>query len=231
MRSAPTPSALPYSAVGVIFDLDGTLVDSLDDIAAAMDHVLDGLELPRRSRAEYERFVGDGARMLVRRALGARVDLEDRALAAFRVRYFARMTVHTRPYPGIEALLSELSARGVPTAVLSNKPHAATVALVRALVPSHRFVAVLGHRDGHERKPSPSSAFEIARAMGRPPRDVYFVGDTAVDLETARAAGMIAVGVLWGMRPRAELERAGAAHLVTEPQDLLALLDAEPARS
>jgi phosphoglycolate phosphatase len=210
--------------MGVIFDLDGTLVDSLDDIAAAMDHVLDTLELPRRTRAEYERFVGDGARLLVRRALGGRVDLEDEALAAFRARYVARMTVHTRPFAGIEALLAELAARGVRTAVLSNKPHAATVQLVRALFPTHAFVAVLGQRDEHERKPSPDGAFEIARAMGEPPRGIHFVGDTPVDMETARAAGMIPVGVLWGMRSRAELERAGAACLLTTPAELLALL-------
>lgn len=208
----------------VIFDLDGTLVDSLTDIGAAMDQVLDELGLPRRARDEYARFVGDGARLLVRRALGARIDLEDEALAAFRARYLAQMTAHTRPYPGIEELLQELGARAIPTAVLSNKPHAATVELVRALLPSHRFALVRGLCDEQARKPSPDGALEIARELGTPSREVLFVGDTPVDVQTARAAGMVAIGVLWGMRPRQELERAGAAHLLASPDELLALL-------
>lgn len=207
-----------------IFDLDGTLVDSLRDIADAMDHVLDELGLPRRSHAEYERFVGDGARMLVRRALPDRADLEDTALASFRARYFARLIVHTRPYDGVEALLGALADRAIPTAVLSNKPHAATQAIVRQLFPAHPFVEVLGHRDDHPRKPDPASAFELARALGLSPSSILFVGDTPVDVETARAAGMIPVGVLWGMRARAELEGAGAAHLIAEPMELLELL-------
>lgn len=211
---------------GVIFDLDGTLIDSLDDIADAMDHVLDGLGLPRRTRDEYERFIGEGARLLVRRSVGGRADLEDEAFAAFRARYSSRLLVSTRPYPGVEELLASLAARGAPTAVLSNKPHDATVKIVRALFPDHPFVLVLGHREDTPRKPDPTSAFEIARAMGLAPRDVLFVGDTAVDLATARAAGMIPIGVLWGMRSREELEAAGAAHLIAEPGELARLLDA-----
>src|SRR5690606_1047222 len=132
---------------GVIFDLDGTLADSLRDIAAALDHVLVELALPRLSDAQVERMVGDGARMLIRRALGARVDLEERALAAFQARYRGALAVHTRAYEGIDALLDALEERGVPTGVLSNKPHAATVELVRALFPRHPFTLVLGTRD------------------------------------------------------------------------------------
>jgi phosphoglycolate phosphatase len=209
---------------GVIFDLDGTLVDSLRDIADAMDHVLGELGLPRHTHEQYARFVGEGARILVRRALGERLDLEEEALAALRARYSSRSLVHTRPYPGIEALLDELAHRSVPTAVLSNKPHAATVQVVGTLFPRHPFALVLGDRAGHPRKPSPESAFEIARAFGLAPGEVLFVGDTAIDVGTARAAGMIAVGVEWGMRPRAELERAGAARVITAPGELLTLL-------
>lgn len=210
----------------MIFDLDGTLIDSLDDIADAMDHVLDGLGLPRRTRDEYERFIGEGARLLVRRSVGGRADLEDEAFAAFRARYSSRLLVSTRPYPGVEELLASLAARGAPTAVLSNKPHDATVKIVRALFPDHPFVLVLGHREDTPRKPDPTSAFEIARAMGLAPRDVLFVGDTAVDVATARAAGMVPIGVLWGMRSREELEAAGATHLIAEPGELARLLDA-----
>lgn len=206
---------------GVIFDLDGTLVDSLRDISEAMDHVLDGLGLERRSPTEYERFVGDGARLLVRRSLGARVDLEDEALAAFRARYLARLLVHTRPYPGVEELLASLAGHAIPTAVLSNKPHDATVKIVRALFADHPFTAVLGQRDEAPRKPDPTSAFEIARAMRLPTSEIVLLGDTPVDVATARAAGMIPIGALWGMRSRDELEAAGAAHLIETPAELL----------
>ncbi len=208
----------------VIFDLDGTLVDSLRDIAEAMDDVLVELELPRRTLREYESFIGDGARMLVRRALGPRSDLEERALAAFRAQYFARLTLHTRPYDGIETLLEELAAREVPSAVLSNKPHPATVAIVEELFGAHPFAAVLGQRSDIPQKPDPSGALELARILGREPGHILFVGDTSIDIRTAHAAGMIAVGVAWGMRSRGELRDAGAAHIVDVPADLLALL-------
>lgn len=209
---------------GVVFDLDGTLVDSLRDIADAVDHVLDHLGLPRWSHAEYERMVGEGARILIRRALGDRVDLEDRALAAFHARYLANAAVHTRPYDGVEALLADLAARGVPMAVLSNKPHDATTALVRELFAEGTFARVRGALEPHPNKPDPSAALELARAMELAPEAILFVGDTAIDVETAARAGMTSVGALWGMRPREELERAGARHLIASPRELLALL-------
>jgi phosphoglycolate phosphatase len=208
---------------GVIFDLDGTLVDSLRDISEALDHVLSERGLPRHSHAEYERMVGDGARILVRRALADRAELEDEVLAAFKARYLAHVAVHTRPYDGIEALLDTLTERGVPMAVLSNKPHPATETLVRALFP-HPFVAVRGTREEHLKKPDPTAALEIARAMELAPDTILFLGDTAVSTSTAARAGMVSVGALWGMRSREELERAGARHLIAAPGELLALL-------
>ena len=209
---------------GVIFDLDGTLADSLKDIAAALNHVLGELALPRFADAEIERMVGDGARMLVRRALGPRVELEERALAAFQARYLEALSVHTRAYDGIDSLLDALEARGVPTGVLSNKPHAATVELVRGLFPRHPFTRVLGTREERTKKPDPSGALEIASAMGLSAGEIFFVGDTPVDVETAARAGMISVGALWGMRSREELEAAGAQHLIAVPDELLPLL-------
>lgn len=212
---------------GVIFDLDGTLVDSLDDIADALNHVLRELGREERDRATIERFVGDGARMLVRRALGdAREAVEDDALARFRDRYMAHLTERTRVYAGVPELLAALSRRGTPTAVLSNKPHDATVEVVRALLGDHPFAAVLGVRPGAERKPDPSGALELADALGLAPEDVLFVGDTPVDVRTAELAGMTPIAVLWGMRSREELEAAGAELFLSEPDELLALLDA-----
>src|SRR5690606_5832472 len=131
---------------------------------------------------------------------------------------------HTRAYDGIDGLLDALEARGVPTAVLSNKPQAATVELVGALFPRHPFTAVLGARDERTKKPDPSGALQIASTMGLAPAAILFVGDMPVDVETAARAGMTSVGALWGMRTREELEEAGAQHLIEAPADLLPLL-------
>ncbi len=209
---------------GVIFDLDGTLADTLRDIAAAMEHVLRERGLPGHDEAAYARFVGEGARMLVQRALGDRIDREDEVLEAFRARYFAHLLGRTRPFPGVEALLAELARRGVPTAVLSNKPHEATEEVVRALFPDHPFLRIVGDRPDYPRKPDPTSALEIAEALHLAPASILFVGDTQTDVGTALAAGMIPIGVRWGMRPAEELKEAGATHLIGEPDELLALL-------
>jgi phosphoglycolate phosphatase len=208
----------------VIFDLDGTLVDSLDDIAASTNHVLRELGRPPRSTEEIARFVGDGARLLIRRAVGDAVDLEEEALRRFSARYLAHSLDRTRPYPGIEALLRELARREVPTAVLSNKPHAATLAVVEALFGEHRFVGVLGQRDGVAKKPDPAGALELCEELGREAADTFFVGDTSVDIETATRAGMIPIGVAWGYRSPAELGAAGARRVLRAPDDLLELL-------
>lgn len=208
----------------VIFDLDGTLVDSLDDIAASTNHVLRELGRPTRSREEIARFVGDGARLLIARALGDAPELEEDALRHFFERYLAHSLDRTRLYPGIDALLRELARREVPTAVLSNKPHQATVAVVEALFPEHLFVRVLGQRDAVPKKPDPAGALELRDAMGVDAADTFFVGDTAVDVETGIRAGMIPIGVAWGYRTPAQLEAAGARRVLRAPSELLDLL-------
>ena len=211
----------------MIFDLDGTLVDSLRDLSDAVNHVLGELRLPPHDLDAYRRFIGDGASMLVRRALGEHAqELHAEALDRFRARYFGRPVVHTAPYPGVEALLASLWERAVPTAVLSNKPHAATVAVVDALFPGHRFVRVLGEREGVPRKPDPSAALELARAFGVPPREVALVGDTQNDVATARAAGMLAIGARWGFRPE-EVESADV--VASDAGELRAWLEREAA--
>lgn len=209
---------------GVIFDLDGTLADSLRDIAEAVNYVLAARGLPGWSQSEIERMVGEGARVLIRRALGPRGEIEDEVLAAFHARYRTHAAVHTRPYDGVDALLHALAARRTPMAVLSNKPQPATGDVVRALFPRAPFVEVRGAQDGRAIKPDPSSALELARRMELAPQSIFFVGDTPIDVETAARAGMISVGVLWGMRSRRELEEAGARHLIAAPDELLGLL-------
>ena len=208
----------------VIFDLDGTLVDSLDDIAASTRHVLDALGRPSRSREEIARFVGDGARLLIRRALGDAPELEEDALRRFFEHYLAHSLDRTRPYLGIDALLGELARREVAMAVLSNKPHAATLSVVAALFPDTPFAGVIGQRDGVEKKPDPAGALELCGALRADAADVFFVGDTAVDIETARRAGMTPIGVAWGYRSAAELEAAGAGRVLRAPSELLDLL-------
>jgi len=207
----------------ILFDLDGTLVDSLDDIAASLNHVLARLSLPRHGREDVERFVGDGARMLVRRAIPeSEAHHEDAILERFRAHYSEHLTDHTRAFEGVHELLAALVERGVPSAVLSNKPHAMTVQIVDELFPDHPFVSVLGNRDSVPRKPDPRAALEIAEGLAGP---IGFVGDTPVDMETGIAAGMTPIGVAWGMRSAELLRGAGAELILERPRDLLALLE------
>jgi phosphoglycolate phosphatase len=208
----------------VIFDLDGTLVNSLGDLAASMNAVLASLGFPQHPVAPYRRFVGDGIGMLVRRALPPdRVDddLVDRCVGLMRAEYARRQTDSTLPYPGIPELLVGLAGQGRLSAVLSNKPDGPTRQLVGALLAPHRFDAVRGARPDTPLKPDPTAALEIAAELEVEPRRTAFVGDTNIDMTTARNAGMTAVGVTWGFRDADELRAAGAHHIIDRPADLL----------
>ena len=210
---------------GVLFDLDGTLLDTLQDLADSTNRCLARLGLPGHPAQSYRYFVGDGLSNLARRVLP--VERRDPATVEaleelFNQDYTGHWADRTRPYEGIAGLLDALSARGRPMAVLSNKPHAFTVEMVRHFLGSWRFAAVFGARDSHPRKPDPAAALEISTEMGLAPAQVLYAGDTRTDMETARNAGMFAVGVLWGFRPRAELEESGAQALVSRPAELLA---------
>ncbi len=211
----------------VIFDLDGTLLDSLGDIAEAMNVVLDRHGLPTHPVDRYRFFVGDGIDHLVRRALPAGVDgaALERIAADMRAEYARRATRTTRPYPGIPELLDALVARGIPMGILTNKPHEPAVAMVRELLGRWPFPVIQGATDGLPKKPDPAGALRVAGALGVPPGRCLYVGDTGTDMRTARAAGMVPVGVLWGFRPREELEAAGARHLIDRPGELLRLVD------
>jgi phosphoglycolate phosphatase len=207
----------------MIFDLDGTLADTLHDIGAAMNHALAASGLPAHPIEAYRRFVGEGVERLAERAMPPdRAADRPRVLAAYRARYAEHLLDTSAPYPGVPELLDALSARGVPMAILSNKPDPATQQIVAALFARWRFAAVSGDRAGRPRKPDPTAALELAAALGRAPADCALVGDTAIDLQTARAAGMRAIGVLWGLTGRAGL--AGADDLVARPDELLRFL-------
>lgn len=206
----------------LIFDLDGTLVDTLDDIADALNRVLRARGFPVLPRAAVRAMIGEGAANLVRAALPPTArDLGAAVLDEFRRDYFANLLVRSVPYPGVAALLGELARRGIPMCVLSNKPHAPTRALMAALFAEIRFVEVAGQRPARPIKPDPAVALELAEVMGAAPARCGFVGDSGVDMRTARGAGMLGIGVTWGFRESAELLEHGAAVLIDAPGQLL----------
>lgn len=207
----------------VIFDLDGTLVDSLEDIAAALDLALDDHGIARPSRAAVRTWIGGGARNLVVHAAGE--ERADAVLARFRVHYAAAPVVHTRLYAGLEPVLDAFVARGVKLAVLSNKPDALTKQIAEVLLVSRwPFSPVLGHRPQVALKPAPDAALEVAATLELAPDACAFVGDSAIDIHTAQAARMLPVAVSWGFRPRAELAAARPALIADVPGELARLI-------
>jgi len=212
-------------ARGVVFDLDGTLVDTLEDIAGALNAVLGAEGLPLHGPAACQAMVGWGMGRLVAAALpeGLREPARVAALTtAMMAAYGRRPLDRSRPYPGIPELLGELRRRGLPSAVLSNKPDGLTRRIVEGLFQDHPFLDLHGERAGVPRKPDPGAALGLCAGMGLEPREVLLLGDSGVDLETARRAGMPCAGALWGFRGREEL--AGADALVAHPSEVLALL-------
>jgi phosphoglycolate phosphatase len=211
---------------GLIFDLDGTLVDSLPGIAASLNRVLAAAGLAEHPPTAVRGFIGDGARTLVRRALPVGHDDSrvDELEAAFKQDYAHTWPHGTALFPGIRGLVAAAAAAEQPLAVLSNKPHPFTVAMVDALFPAGAFACVLGHRSGRALKPDPEGALEIAARLGLPTSDCLVIGDSTMDIETARRAGMRAVGVTWGYHDRAALAAAGADPLVESVGELAALL-------
>ncbi|MDY7232298.1 HAD family hydrolase [Hyalangium rubrum] len=210
-----------------IFDLDGTLVDSLADIATAMNHSLSQHGLPTHPTADYRHYVGEGVIQLVRKALpGGQEALHASVLDGYRAFYAEHLFDQTYVFPGVPAVLSQLAAEGVRLAVLSNKSDAFTRRLVEGLLPGIPFAAVYGERPGVPRKPDPTAALGLAAELGVAPTDCAFVGDTSVDMDTARNAGMYGVGVTWGFRGAEELRAHGARALASTSEELLAALRA-----
>ncbi|MHC4993675.1 MAG: HAD family hydrolase [Planctomycetota bacterium] len=209
----------------VIFDLDGTLINSLDDIAGSANWALRRLGRPAHNLDTYRYYIGNGADVLMRRALGPdHEDLADEALGLFKGHYTDHAMDLTRPYPGVPAMLDALVKRKTPVAILTNKPQEATDAIVHALLAKWDWAVVHGHRAGVPKKPDPMSALNIVEQLGADPGECVFVGDARPDMETARAAGMVAVGCLWGFRDKQELLDYGAQHLIEKPNELVKLL-------
>lgn len=210
----------------VLFDLDGTLLDSLEDIADSVNAVLKRRDLPERPVRDYRLLVGEGVPSLVRRAfpeLAAEGSIEP-LVQEVREEYSRRRDAKTRPYPGVPELLDALAARGLPMAILSNKPDPFTRRVVAERLRGWAFAAVRGALPEKALKPDPACALELARGLGVPPGAFLYLGDTAVDMRTAVSAGMFPAGALWGFRDAEELTGAGARALLERPQDLLTLL-------
>ncbi len=211
----------------VLFDLDGTLLDTLADIASCTNLVRAELGLPPHLKEAYKSFVGDGLTELLRRAFPARAlrgpGLKER-VRRFEQIYEAHSMDETRPYPGVARMLDGVARRGLPMAVVSNKPQRFTQECVSRLLPRWRFSVVRGARLKVPLKPDPVGPLAAARVMGVRPGAVLYLGDTCVDMKAAVAAGMFPVGALWGFRDAEELERFGARALIRRPGELLALL-------
>ena len=214
-----------YDIKAVIFDLDGTLVNSLADLAGAANHVLAEAGYPVHPVAAYRYFVGNGLDILLRRALPTgkpdTVDAYAALLERVRQRYDAHWHDQTVPYPGVSELLAELARRGLPFMVLSNKPDPWVMPCVRYFFPEASFAVARGARPDVPRKPDPQAALALAAQVGVAPEQVAFIGDSSVDMSTAVRAGMPGFGATWGFREREELLASGAVTLLERPGDLL----------
>ena len=212
---------------GIIFDLDGTLLDTIEDLADSMNRVLTDLGFPTHTIGAYKYFVGEGVEPLIRRALPEdqlRPELLDQCLGALREEYGRRWENKTRPYAGIPDLLDHLNGMGLRMAILSNKLDHFTRIMVAKLLPRWKFDPVFGARPAVPKKPDPAGALEIAQALHLAPDRFIYLGDTGIDMKTASAAGMAPVGALWGFRPADELRDQGAKWLIEKPADLIALI-------
>ncbi len=210
-----------------IFDLDGTLLDTLTDIANSANQALESLGYPARDVEEYREFVGAGVRILFRRALPdgqADDDVVTRCAEAFGDAYRENWNVATHLYDGIAALLDEVTVRGLKMAVLSNKPDVFTRMCVQHYLTAWPLDPVLGQREGIPRKPDPAGVLEILQYLGVPTGNCLYLGDSDIDMQTATAAGVYPVGALWGFRSAEELTRSGARRLVRHPRELIDLL-------
>jgi phosphoglycolate phosphatase len=216
---------MKYQAV--IFDFDGTLLDTLRDLAESVNSVLSRSGFPEHRLEDYRHFVGEGVEELARRVLpeGHRDEATvTRTLTDVREEYRQRWPNHTRPYEGIPELLDALTARGIKMAIVTNKPDDSTRTMAARLLPRWKFDIIVGATTDLPRKPDPKGALEAARRLRLLPGTFLYVGDSDIDMKTANAAGMYAVGVLWGFRTADELVKNGAKVLIRKPLELLELL-------
>lgn len=211
----------------VIFDLDGTLIDSLHDIALCANEVLKELGHPTYKIEKYKDFVGDGAKILMENAMPhhAKQSDSDRALKRFKEVYDLEIHNNTKPYDGIHELLKKLEEKKFKIGILSNKPHEFTIRYAKNLFSDINFHEVHGQKEHIPKKPEPVGAVNIAKSFDIPCGEIFYVGDTGTDMQTAKGAGMIAIGVLWGFRDEDELLLHGADYIVNNPNELWEILN------
>ena len=216
---------MTYKAV--LFDLDGTLINTLEDIGNAVNRVLMNRGFPIHTPDAYRYFVGNGAAKLIKRALPAEAQ-DDEILTAclhdFKEDYAQNWNVKTRLYEGIPEMLDTVASHNMQMAILSNKPHEFTEQCVSEFLSHWNFQVIMGQQDPFPLKPDPGGALEIARLLEVLPEETLYLGDTSIDMNTAKAAGMFPVGVLWGFRPAEELEQSGARVLIEKPLQIMNIL-------
>ena len=209
----------------VIFDLDGTLLDSIEDIASSMNKVLESLQLPTHKIEDYKHFVGGGVDILVENALSNQSkEIKDEVIKRFKIEYDGKLHSKTLPYDGIYELLDELKKLDINLAVLSNKPHEFTVSYVNHFFKNYNFKEIHGQKKDVPKKPDPKAALDIVKCLDSSCENTYFVGDTKIDMQTAKSANMTAIGVLWGFRDEKELRDFGADFIVSNPLEILKII-------
>ena len=212
----------------VLFDLDGTLIDSIDDLADSTNYALQQCGLPLHTVDEYKYFVGNSVDPLIQRALPERKkddrELFERVKKIYLDRYAAHSKDKTKPYPGIDRLLCRCNEAGVLVAVVSNKPDRITADVVRYYFPQIRFAATMGQKEGIPKKPDPAGVREVLRLTGIALEDALYVGDTWVDMQTAQNSGVQSCGVLWGFRTRQELEENHADFIAADTEQLAEII-------
>ena len=208
----------------VLFDLDGTLLNTLEDIADSMNRALIENGLPAHKLEAYKYFVGDGVKTLAMRACGFQEDQVQKVLTAYQAYYSAGCENKTRPYKGVKEMLARLAGMELKLCVFSNKPHRDTQYVMSRYFQKIHFHVIRGQLEGVPVKPDPTGALAIASELAISPADFLYVGDTGVDMTCANRAGMTPVGVLWGFRPLEELMQNEARHIIASPGDLLSLI-------
>jgi len=211
-----------------IFDLDGTLINSLADLAASANDMLESFGFPRRSLEEYRYFLGNGPRKLMERCLPKEQAIDtamvDKALERYNAYYKNHLFQKTAPYEGILPMLDALQKNHILLGICTNKQQFASDALVEKLFPKGMFLQNLGDLEGTPRKPDPTKVLKIMKEFNVTPEETVYLGDSSTDMETARNAKCLAIGVSWGFRPEQELLETGADRILHHPSDLLDII-------
>lgn len=211
-----------------VFDLDGTLTETLESLTLSVNLTLKEMGLSEITDQQCRLFVGDGARVLLQKALKVTGDAQAERIEEAMLRYGRifdqHCTYHVVPYEGIREMLTELKQEGYRLAVLSNKPHRQTVSVVESVFGKEVFELIQGQRDGIPRKPDPTAVLDILRQLESSPEHAVYIGDSEVDIATGLAAGMQTIGVTWGFRDKKILEGAGAKKTADHPREIIELI-------